>query len=64
MGWQFSLKSGHFFPVFEKGQERPPPLPSFSYEAVVIRKCRIPLLTKFTIIKRKTDVFSVSSILL
>ena len=37
-----------FFPNFEKVQERPPiPTPT-SYAPVVIRKYRIPLLTKFT----------------
>ena len=24
-------KLGHFFPIFEKGQGRPPPPPTFSY---------------------------------
>ena len=27
----FPHKSGHFFPIFEKGQGRPPPLSSSSY---------------------------------
>ena len=50
-----------FFLVFEK---RPFPPPSYSYSPVVTRKCRIPLLTKFTIMILKTGVFSVSTILL
>ena len=37
------------------------PLPPSSYTHVVIRACRILLLTKFTIVKLKTDVFSVST---
>ena len=37
-----------FFPNFEKVQERPPIRTPTSYAPVVIRKYRIPLLTKFT----------------
>ena len=48
---RFFPKSGQFFPVFEKRQERPPPTPLFSYVPVVIRKCRITLLNKFAITK-------------
>ena len=33
----FFHKLGHFFPIFEKGQGRPPPSPPSSY-APVIRK--------------------------
>ena len=39
-------------------------LPPSSYTPVVIRACRILLLTKVTIIILKTDVFSVSTIFL
>ena len=30
----FSIKLGHFFPIFEKGRVDPPPLPSSSYAHV------------------------------
>ena len=44
----FPKNPGNSFPNFEKVQERPPiPTPA-SYAPVVIRKCGIPLLTKFT----------------
>ena len=59
--WTIFSKSGNFFPVFEKGQGRSPLLPS-SYTTIVTRACRILLLTKFTIMKLKIDVFSVSTI--
>ena len=58
---RFFQKSGHFFPVFEKRQERPPPTPPFSYAPVVIRKCRITLFTRFAIVKLKTDAVAVST---
>ena len=61
---RFFQKSVYFFPVFEKRQGRPPPTPLFSYAPVVIRKCRTTLLTKFTIMKLKTDAFTVSKIFL
>ena len=51
------------FPVFEKGQGTSSPPPS-SYAPVVTRKCKIPLLTIFTIMKLKTNVLSVSMIFL
>ena len=40
------------------------PFPASSYSPVVIRKYRIPLLTKFVILKLKIDLFSVSFIFL
>ena len=40
------------------------PSPHSSYAPVVIRKYRIPLLTKFVILKLKIDIFSVSMIFL
>ena len=44
----FSKNPGNSFPNFEKVQERPPiPTPA-SYAPVVITKCGIPLLNKFT----------------
>ena len=49
--------------VFDKGHGRPPPTPS-SYALVVIRKRIIPSFAKFTIMKLKTDIFSVSMIFL
>ena len=55
------LKTRELFSSFEKGQGRSPLLPS-SYTTIVTRACRILLLTKFTIMKLKTDVFSVSTI--
>ena len=48
-----------FFSSFRERTGETYPPPSFSYAPVVIRKCRIPLLTKFTIMKLKADVFSV-----
>ena len=50
-------KSGNFFPVFEKGQRQRPHL-------LLIKNCRILMLTKFTILKLKSDAFSVSMIFL
>ena len=48
----------------EKGHEISPPLPS-SYTPVAISSCRLLLVTIFlTIMKLKTDVFSVSTIFL
>ena len=32
----FLHKLGHFFPIFEKGQGRPPPSPPSSYPPVTI----------------------------
>ena len=46
---------------FLKKRMRDVPLPPSSYTPVVIKACRILLLTKFTIVKLKTDVFSVST---
>ena len=43
--------------------ETPPSSPS-CYAPVVLRKYRIPLLTKFAILKLKIDLFSVSMIFL
>ena len=47
----------------ERAGEIPPPPPS-SYTPAVIRVCRILLLTKLTIMKLKTDVFSILTIFL
>ena len=47
----------------ERGGETFPSSPS-SYATVVMRKCRTLLLTKLTIMKLKTDVFSVSIVFL
>ena len=58
--WQslFLIKSGHFFPVFEKEQGRPHPPPSFSYVSVVIRECRIAFsLTKWLSVRLRTKWF-------
>ena len=49
--------------IRETGQGGSPPSPT-SYTPVVIKASKIILLTKFTIIKLKTNVFSGSSILL
>ena len=38
--------------------------PPSSYASVIIRKYRIPLFTKFAIVKLKIDIFSVSMIFL
>ena len=43
---------------------REAPSPPSSYAPVVLRKCRIPLLTKFTMVKQKIDFLSVSTIFL
>ena len=53
------LQSGHFrqFSRIRRGDLRSPPS---SYALLVIRNCRILLLTKFTLIKLKTDFFSLS----
>ena len=47
----------------ESAGETSPSCPS-SYAPVVIRKYRIPLLTKFAIVKLKIDLFTVSMIFL
>ena len=47
----------------ERSGEASPSLPS-SYEPVVIRKYKIPLFTKFAIVKLKIDLVSVSMIFL
>ena len=58
----FSLNRGTFFQFSRKGRGNFSHI--FSYVPVGIRKSRIPLLTKFTIMKLKTNVFSVSKIFL
>ena len=49
---------------FQESEEETSPSPPSSYASVVIRKCRIPLFTKFAIVKLKIDLFSVSMIFL
>ena len=49
---------------FQESAGEIPPSPPSSYSPVVIRKYRIPLLTKFVILKLKIDHFSVSLIFL
>ena len=62
--WALFLKISELFSSFrESAGEISTALPS-SYTPVVIRACRILLLTKFTIMKLKTDVFSISTIFL
>ena len=56
----FFSKSRNFFPVFEKGQGRDLSTPPTSYTPVAMRACRILFLNKFTTMKLKTDVLSVS----
>ena len=60
----FFSKSGKFFPVLEKEQRKSPPPPRSSYTPVVMKASRILLLTKYTIMKLRTDVFAVSTIFL
>ena len=47
---------------FQESAEETSLSPPSSYAPVVIRKYRIPLLTKFVILKLKIDLFSVSMI--
>ena len=62
--WALLLKIRERFSRFrERAREISLP-PPFSYTPVVIRVCTILLLTKFTIMKLKTDVFSLSTIFL
>ena len=49
---------------FQKSAREKSPSSSSSYAPVVIRKYRIPLLTKFTMVKVKIDFLSVSTIFL
>ena len=53
----FPKNQGSFFQFSRKDRVALPLRPS-SYTPVVIRACRMLLLTKFTIAKLKTDVFS------
>ena len=48
----------------QESAEETSPSPPSSYAPVVIKKYRIPLLTKFVILKLKIDIFSVSIIFL
>ena len=57
--WAIFPKIRALFSSFQERTGETYPPPSFSYAPVVIRKCRIPLLTKFTIMKLKADAFSV-----
>ena len=59
----FSQNQGTFFQFSRKGRGDLPPPPS-SNTPVVTRACRILLLPKFTIMKLKTDVFSIFAIFL
>ena len=49
---------------FQESAEEISPFPHFTYAPVVTRKYRIPLLTKFVILKLKIDLFSVTMIFL
>ena len=49
---------------FQESPGETSPSPPSSYSSVVIRKYRIPLLTKFVTLKLKIDLFSVSLIFL
>ena len=49
---------------FQESAGETSPSPPSSYAPVVIRKYRIPLLTKFVILKLEIDLFCVSMILL
>ena len=59
----FFQNSENFFPVFQKGQGKPL-RPPCSFGPLLIRKCRIPLLNKFPIMKLKTGDFPLSCSLL
>ena len=52
------------FSNFQKSTGVKPSSSPSSYAPVVIRKYRIPLFTKFAIVKLKIDLFSVSMIFL
>ena len=52
------------FSNFQESAGETSPSPPSSYAPVVIRKYKIPLLTKFVILKLKIDLFNVSMILL
>ena len=58
------LKIRALFSNFQESAGETSPFPPSSYSPVVIRKHRIPLLTKFVILKLKIDLFSVSLIFL
>ena len=49
---------------FQEKEVETSPSPPSSYAPVVVRKYRIPLFTKFAIVKLKIDLFSVSMIFL
>ena len=60
-------KSWHFLPIFKKnagGKSSVMWSPHSSYAPVVIKKYRMLLLTKFTMVKLKIAFFSVSTIFL
>ena len=57
-------KIKELFFQFSRKSSGDPLLPPSSYTPAVIRAYRILLLTKFTIMKLKTDVFTVSTIFL
>ena len=64
-------KVGRLFPKiralssnFKKSVGETSPSPPSNYAPIVIRKYRIPLLTKFVIVKLKIDLYSVSMIFL
>ena len=58
------LKIRALFSNFQESAGETSPSSPSSYAPVVIRKYRIPLLTKFAIVKLKIDLFSVSMIFL
>ena len=59
--WAFFSKNGTFF-QFSRKDTGDLPLLHSSDTPVVVRACKILLLTKLTIMKVKTDVLSVSTI--
>ena len=58
------LKIRALFSNSQESAEETSPSSPYSYAPVVIRKHRIPLLTKFAIVKLKIDLFRVSMIFL
>ena len=57
-------KIGALSSNFQENEVETSPSPPSSYASVVTRKYRIPLFTKFAIVKLSIDLFSVSKIFL
>ena len=61
--WTLFLQIRELFSILRGGARKISHPPPSSYTALVIRALRILLLTKFTLMKLKTDVFRAFSVL-